>query len=93
MDSLCLLRRIEREIDVDAPDCLEDGGRYIIGDQHRVSDVHPCMNNRVPRSTGRPWGLALIHHHGDLAVKMLFIEAERLFTISAEVQLRVEWRY
>jgi hypothetical protein len=36
------------------------------------------MNDRFPRSTRRAWCLALIHHHRNLAAKVLFIEAECL---------------
>ena len=56
----------------------------------RYSQTRSDRNDRFPCSAWRAWCLALIHHHRNLAAKMFFIEAECLFAIPAEVQLRIK---
>src|SRR6185312_7512960 len=86
----CFFRRIDGEVHVHAVNLLEDGGRNIVSNEYRVTDVHPCMNDRIAGSGRRAWCLALIHHHRNLPAKMLLVETKCLFAIPGEVQLRMQ---
>src|ERR1700675_608435 len=90
---LSLFRGVHRQVDIDAPDFLKHRWRNIISDQHRISNTQPRMNNRLPCITRRVAARSLIltHHHEDLAAKVLFVEAKRLFAISTEIELCIEF--
>src|ERR1700716_2618903 len=58
VNSLCLLRGIDREIKVCTAHFLEMRWRNIVGDQHRVANLHSRVNDRLAGPSGCAWRLA-----------------------------------
>src|SRR5687768_12254271 len=90
VDSFRLFIRVHGKVEIDAPHLLKDGAGNIIGDEDCISNVHPRMNDRLARPTRGARSLVLLHHCGDAAAEMFFVEPQCCLTVAAKVELRVK---